>query len=586
MRIWFIILLFWLSPQLQAQYVLQVQCDSCEKVDYTFRSEFSDSLSIIQYLRSTRLRFLSQGYAEISIDQLSFEKKKASAKVHLGRKYHIAHLDTREIPLGLRPKKKYLTEKAVPLSPFELSRYLHDILNQATENGYPIADVYLDSILLLDGQLKAKVKLVKGPYIQYAEPQTDGRIDIHSVFIQNYLHFKPGSPFNLADVRAARKRLNELDFVQLTNPPNIQLRGNEAIIGLNLKAKKANQFNFLIGVLPNNDETKKLLLIGNVLVDFKNMLGYGEQLYLKFDQNRPQTQQLSLKTVWPYPFNLPIGFDGYFNLYKRDTAYLDIKSQLAIRYFLGGNDYLKAFWQSTKSNLLNININQLVISRRLPVNLDFSSNIFGLEYGIEKLDYRLNPRKGWSIRTNIGAGILSYPTNPKITEIVIPNQPDFSFQSLYDSLDQKTWEIRSELQLNAFIPVFKSSVIAMTNHTAWLYSPVKIAQNQFYRIGGNHTLRGFDEESVFASMYNVSSMEYRLLIGATSYLYTFVDYGFTQTPVSETSFIKSNYIGFGAGMSFQTKAGLFRISYALGKQGSNPLDTRSAKIHLGYQSIF
>ena len=584
MRIWLIILLFWLSPQLQAQYHLQVQCDSCEQKGLAFQLEFSDSLSVIHYLKTTRLKLLAEGFAEASIDQLSFEKKKATANISLGQKYHLIILNAKDIPKGLRPKKKYLSETAIPFSPFELSQYMQNILDVATKNGYPIADVYLDSIQFAKNQLRAIIKIDKGPFIQYALPETHGQIDIKSVFIQNYLHLTPGAPFNLADVRAVKKRISELDFMQLTGPPNIQLRGNEAIIRLNLKEKKANQFNFLIGVLPNNTETQKLLLVGNVLVDFKNMLGHGERLYFKFDQNRPQTQQLDIKTVWPYPLNLPLGLDGYFNLYKRDTAYLDIKSQLAVRYYLSGQAYLKAFWQSTKSNLLNININQLIISKKLPAILDFRSNLFGLEYGIEKLDYRLNPRKGWSVKTSLGAGVLTHPSNPKITEITIPNQPDFSFQSLYDSLDQKSWEIRSELHLNTYIPLYKSSVLAISNHTAWLYTPSNISQNQLYRIGGNHLLRGFNEESIFAALYNVSSLEYRLLIGATSYLYAFGDYGFTKVVTTAPSPV--NYLGFGAGMSFQTKAGLFRISYALGKQDTNPLDTRSAKIHLGYQSVF
>ncbi len=586
MRIWLIILLFWATPMLHAQYRLQIQCASCDKIKSSFKTDFADSLSIIQYLRTTRLQFLGKGFAEASMDQLSFEKNNAYAKIHLGQKYQLAFLNTIEIPKILRPKTSYLAEKDKAFSPFELSQYLQDILDLATQNGYPIADVYLDSIQISNGKLHAKINLKKGPFIQYAQPKTLGKIDIRSVFIQNYLHFTPGTPFNLADVRAAKKRINELDFMQLTAPPNIQLRGNEATISLNLKEKKANQFNFLIGVLPNNDETKKLLLVGNVLVDFKNMLGFGEQLYFKFDQNRPQTQQLLVKTVWPYPFNLPIGLDANFNLYKRDTAYLDVKSQLAVRYYLKGHDYLKVFYQSIRSNLLNINKNQLIISKKLPTNLDFRSNIFGIEYGIEKLDYRLNPRKGWALRTNLGAGILAHPTNPKITEITIPNQPDFSFQTLYDSLDQKSWEIRSELHLSSYIPLFKSSVIAISNHTAWLYTPNNISQNQQYRIGGNHLLRGFDEESIFAAFYNVSALEYRLLIGATSYLYTFGDYGYTQSPTKDDALNHSHFIGFGAGMSFQTKAGLFRISYALGKQDINPLDTRSAKIHLGYQSVF
>lgn len=585
MRIWILLIFFCVHFQAKAQYQLHISCDACTTQGIkSFKTDFSDSISILQYLQLQRLILIGQGFAEASIDTISFRQKKAFANIHIAEKYHLYLINLQEIPAVLRPKRK-LTKNNMVFAPFELQEYLTEILAKATQNGYPVADVFLDSISISQNQLTAKLVLKKGIYVQYEKVIKHGKIDLQASFLQNYLNLKPGMPFNLAEVKKIKKKIDELDFVQMTAPPNIQLKGDKAIIKLPLKEKKANQFNFLIGVLPNNDETKKILLVGNALIDFKNMLGFGERFYLKFDQSRPQTQQLALKTTWPYPFDIPVGFDASFQLYKRDTAYLDVHSQLAARYYLQGHKYLKFFWQITKSNLLNINTTQLIVSQKLPQNLDFSSSLFGLEYGVEKLDFRLNPRKGWAFRTKVGGGILKHPSNPKITEIIIPNKPDFSFQELYDSLDQKSWEVRSEIQLNTYLPIFKNSVIAFFNQAAWSYTPTTLSRNQLFRLGGNQLLRGFDEESIFASFYNVSSLEYRLLIGRTSYLYVFSDYGFTQHPF-QTMNVNSKYLGFGAGMSFQTKSGLFRISYALGKNDVNPLDTKSAKIHLGYQSVF
>jgi len=50
--------------------------------------------------------------------------------------------------------------------------------------------------------------------------------------------------------------------------------------------------------------------------------------------------------------------------------------------------------------------------------------------------------------------------------------------------------------------------------------------------------------------------------------------------------MSDNPFGFGAGMSFETKAGIFSIMYALGKQFDNPIDMKSAKIHFGIISTF
>jgi hypothetical protein len=44
--------------------------------------------------------------------------------------------------------------------------------------------------------------------------------------------------------------------------------------------------------------------------------------------------------------------------------------------------------------------------------------------------------------------------------------------------------------------------------------------------------------------------------------------------------------GFGAGISLETKAGWFSLSYALGKPADEKLDFRAAKIHFGYLNRF
>ena len=44
--------------------------------------------------------------------------------------------------------------------------------------------------------------------------------------------------------------------------------------------------------------------------------------------------------------------------------------------------------------------------------------------------------------------------------------------------------------------------------------------------------------------------------------------------------------GFGAGTSFETKAGIFMLTYALGSGAGRPLDLRESKVHFGFTSLF
>ncbi|HQI46911.1 MAG TPA: hypothetical protein PLC59_12715, partial [Bacteroidales bacterium] len=51
-------------------------------------------------------------------------------------------------------------------------------------------------------------------------------------------------------------------------------------------------------------------------------------------------------------------------------------------------------------------------------------------------------------------------------------------------------------------------------------------------------------------------------------------------------YIHDTPYGFGAGVCFETKAGIFSLTYALGKQFDNPIYLKSGKIHFGVVSYF
>jgi hypothetical protein len=99
-------------------------------------------------------------------------------------------------------------------------------------------------------------------------------------------------------------------------------------------------------------------------------------------------------------------------------------------------------------------------------------------------------------------------------------------------------------------------------------------------------MRGFDEESIFATLFGIFTLEYRLLIGQNSWFYLFGDYGYMEDRRFNRPARFNRPLGFGGGMTFETTAGVFGISLAVGKQGNVPFDFRNPKVHFGYVSIF
>ena len=128
----------------------------------------------------------------------------------------------------------------------------------------------------------------------------------------------------------------------------------------------------------------------------------------------------------------------------------------------------------------------------------------------------------------------------------------------------------------------KQTVLKTAVNAGWYESPTSF-RNELFQIGGYRLLRGFDEESIYTNRYAVGSIEYRYLVGLNSNFFVFSDFGFSNNSILKQS---NNYLGAGAGLSFETKGGIFNISYAVGKQNDLNFDIKQSKIHFGYVSIF
>jgi hemolysin activation/secretion protein len=236
---------------------------------------------------------------------------------------------------------------------------------------------------------------------------------------------------------------------------------------------------------------------------------------------------------------------------------------------IGGN-YLKLFYSNKTSTLLSTKDLEFVTV--LPPYADVRTNMYGAGFRFEQLDYRLNPRKGFNFLVNAGAGTKVIKKNAKVNPAV------------YEKLKLNTTQYLVDFDAAVFIPFGDRSTVKVGNQSAFLYGETTF-QNELFRIGGLKTLRGFDEESIFASAYSVMTLEYRFILEQNSYLYVFGDGAWYENN-NVSQYVKDTPFGFGAGISFETKAGIFSINYALGKQFDNPIQLRSGKIHFGIVNYF
>lgn len=566
-------------PGLWAQKKLQIQSDQPLPSDLNLKAyTYSDSLSLQNTLQNLLLDLRQRAYLEASIDSVIYRDSSAMAWLHLGSPYAWEKLR----PVGIPPEwwrevQQSLLKKKQGLNPAKLTEVQSTLLRQAGNQGYPFAQIRLDSVQVRPGKLAAQLVLDKGDLIHFDTLIVRGDGNIATSYLQRYLGLQSRQLYDQSRIERIRERIQELPFLQLKSDPEVEFIGSRALVILDLTRQKASRFDFIIGILPNSQQVNRLLVTGTFEGELQNQFGRGERLYARFEQLRPTSPRLDLQFNYPFLANLPLGADFKLHLYRRDTAFLDLDLDFGVQYLLEGGNYFKVFWNQRSSRLLQLNEALLLSTQTLPATLDVSQASFGLELQQQALDYRFNPRRGWALLGRGGAGTKRILRNSRINEL------DLGY--LYDTLTLRSFQYRLLGEAENYLPLSKNTTLKLKVSTGWIVSNQAIYQNEQFRIGGNRLLRGFDEEFIFATHYAVGTAEYRLLLSRNSYLYTFGDYAWIA---NRTTNVQEDYraYGFGAGISFETRAGLFGLSLAFGGRTGTAIDFGAPKVHFGYVSLF
>jgi hemolysin activation/secretion protein len=572
----------------QKDYSLLINVDEEEQKTiskFAYQTNFSDSLSIYLEIKSLLNKCRSASFLEASADKITFEDSICKVDFHLGPRYEIAKISAGNIDpifldeIGFRESNI----KNKPLTAEIISNLMSDILEVFENSGYPFAQSSLKNLTIEDGILNAELHVDKGKLFLFDDFNLTGDAQISQSYLQMYLDIRASKPYDQSKVLKVRDIIRSNPFLQLKDNPTITFQADKAKMNLNLTKKKASRFDFLIGILPQNKNGEtNITITGELTADMYNKLGRGEHFFLEFKRLRPETQELELAFNYPFLLDLPFGIDTKFELFRNANDFLEIDFNTGLQYLFTGVDYLKFFVNFNSIRLLDIDTTQIKALGRLPNQLDINYNSGGLELTMEKLDYKFNPRKGFYSKLSGAVGFKKVVRNNQILEI---SSSDVDFSILYDSLKQQSFQFNVLADISYFIPLMKRATILTRFRGGFKISGEEVFENELHRLGGNKLLRGFDEESVLAQFYSVFSLEYRLLISQNSYISAFFDYGLVKNSFREEK-IWDNPYGFGAGINFETSAGIFGLSAALGSQLDNPINFRDIKVHFGYVSLF
>lgn len=531
----------------------------------------------------------AKGYVTASVDTVFYSKEEATMRLYVGSVWRWANIDTRHIDPTLLAAVAW-NARAFRGKPFDMRQYEYRqklLLDYMENNGYPFAKVSLDSIVLRKpDEVSAVLKVDKGPLYKIDSIRVYGTARISNQFLQRYLNMPEGCLYEKKKLMAISKKLLELPYVQEQQPWTITMLGEGSVLNLYLKPKKSSQIDALVGFLPSSDPTlgNKLVVTGEATIDLQNALGNGERMSLNWQQLQQSSPRLDLVFQQPYIFNSPFGLNANFDLYKQDSEYLNLNLVVGAQYTFSANQSGSVFIQEASSSLLNIDTLAIMSSHTLPMKADINAVSLGVTYDLNTTNYRFNPRRGNELDVLGSVGTKTVKPNALIEQLKDPNDSGFNFASLYDTVKLHSYEFLLKLSAAHYFPIGRASTLKL-GASGGVFSSPNTYRNELFMIGGYRLLRGFDEQSILCSQYAVGTLEYRYLVGLNSYLFTFVDGGWATNNVPGFD-LNSTFIGTGLGMAFETKAGIFNISYAIGRTGQTSFDFHDAKIHLGYVSFF
>lgn len=475
-----------------------------------------------------------------------------------GQRFYWLHIKADSISQNIVYQFNLQEFENKPLSVSRWIRAKQRVVSTFRENGYPNANLSLQNIEIKHDSVSAKLFFQSGNFVRFGDITVLGDTVLSNKFITRQIGFRKGAPYSEEIVKNIDSRLSELPYIQLVKSSEVYRQDDLAKAYVFIRKKNISQFSGILGVANSAKVKSSLLLTGELNLNLINTLKKGEELNLEWRKLQEQTQELTTNVVFPYILGSALGFDASFMLYKRDTTYLTTNPTVGIRYQTKGSSYVRLFFDAKSSSVL---LQNLVSEDVGSVN----QYLYGAEYYTLNLDNQFNPYKGYKLNISAGTGTRTLKSIDKTTSQT---------------------ENRQQYKLDAslYIPLAQKLTFKLRNYSAYLSGNNHVL-NEMYRIGGINNLRGVEENSLRVSSFSVQTAEIRLIIESSSALFLFVDQAWYEQRL-KTGYYTDKPIGVGAGMQFQTKAGIFSLQYAAGKQKGTTLSFTQAKVHIGYISRF
>jgi hypothetical protein len=517
-------------------------------------TKFKNFKTLKTKLDSLVIVFQKTGFIEAEIqNQERINDSLFEAKIYLKNKFYSIYIYNYKSLVSknlLETISESFTEDYFITKISNIENALNTINERLIANGNPFSKVTLETITKIDNNnLRADLKSESNKKRYIDKIVVKGYENFPRSYIKYFLKLKLNTNLNLEELNVKTKNINNLRFASEIKSPEIQFTKDSTTVYLYVKKSKSNFFDGFLG-FGTNEDNGKIEFNGYLDLNLINNLNYGESLNITYKSDESEQRTFEATVILPYLFNSPIGTEFSLNIFKKDSSFTTTQQKANLFYNINPKNKIFIGLKTSQSNSLS-SLNSLN-------TVDYKSSFIDTKYEYinPSLDNQLFPINMYSSLT-IGFGKRKYESeNQKQTQIQL-----------------NTYKI---FNLNA-----KNSIYFRINSEGILSD--NYFENELLRFGGINSIRGFEENSLIASIYGVINSEYRYQLSPSIYLHSIIDAGYFENQISNT---KEKLFGFGFGFGVRTQSGLIKLNYAIGKTENKNYKFSNSKIHISFIANF
>lgn len=520
----------------------------------SYINSFQSLSELKQEIKTLENKLLELGY--LNLISKGFKKKSdilIENNLQLNLKYKTLTIfyNNESIPLEIINKISIeATDSSFTISFTKTEETLQYLTNYLVNQGNTFSSISLDKIKKKDNTVYALLNISQAQTRTVDDIIIKGYTKFPSAYLKYYSKLKKGIVFKKEEIINRSLVIDNLGFAKNLKPPEALFENDSTKIYMYLEKRSANTFDGFLG-FSSDTETGDLEINGYLNLNLINNLNFGEKLNITYKNDGNEQQRFEVDISLPYIFKTPIGIDAGLSIFKKDSSFLITNQKINLNYLISNKSNVFVGYSTTTSdNLLNIP------SPTLNIN-DYTSSFIrtGVNYTTKQNNELFAIKNRYAITAEFG----SRKTNLETTD-----------------------QIKGQLELQYLFKLNRRNSIFISNSSAAILSD-NLFVNELLRFGGINSMRGFEENSINASLYNVLNTEYQYILASNLYIHSIIDYSYFE---DQTTDLIDNLTSFGFGLGLNTQTGLFKIIFANGKNSDSNFTFSNTKVHISLNARF